>query len=461
MSFRTQVLRGGTYLALRQGLGVIINFGGVILLTRAIGPKDYGLYAAALGIFEYLQPLTQWGINVYLVRQEEEREELYHQSFTLLLLLSVGGILLTTWGLPLLEAWMRLPGFSPAALSFFLSLPLVQLSQVALVRLERVLDYKQVALFELLSIAAYYIAALPIAFRGGGVVAPLVGWWIQQILTLVFVYRAARYSPRLYWDKAIVKQMLSYGFGYSASVWVWQLRSLVSPLLVGRYLGAEAVGYIALAIRFVRGLSFVQAAAWRISLVIMARVQQDKARLVRAVTEGAKFQLLGQGPLLVAFGWSLPWLLPLLFGSSWLPVIIIYPFIALSYLTNVVFNFHSNALYVLERNWAVTVFHLVHVALFIGTASLLVPRLGLEGYGWAEVIALVSYSVIHVYLVRYAGSPDYRRAGVWWIALALALFTYSLGWWVSLGLLGVALWPETWREIGGYIKSLRDSKNEK
>jgi len=457
MSLRTRALRGGAYLALRQGLGVGINFLGIILLTRAIGPANYGLYAAAMGIFIFLQLVTDWGISIYLVRQEGEVHiEVYHQAFTLLLLLSTVATLLALLAIPLLEEWLRLAGFSLVALTLFLSLPAKLLWNVPLARLERALDYRKIAVFELTGLFSFHIVALPLAFGGFGVAAPLLGWWAQQVSTLAVTFLGARYWPRLHWDYALVKQMVRYGLGFSASIWVWQLRELVNPLVVARYGGAEAVAYVALAIRLVRGLSFVKEAMWRISMPALAMIQRHRDRLVRAVSEGMNLQVLGQGPLLVGFAWTAPWILPTLLGSEWSSVIVIYPFIALGYLVNSVFNLHSSALYVLQRNWKVTAFHLVHIVLFAGVAFVMVPQIGLIGYGWAEVAALGSYALIHFYVVREIGAPAYKVVGVWGVAFALALFVNELGWWAALGLVVVILWPQTWREINSYVKGLWD-----
>src|SRR4028118_1110951 len=461
MSLRTQVLRGGTYLVLRQGLGVVISFAGVLLLTRIIGPKDYGIYAAATAIFLYLQMLSQLGIEVYLVRREGEEElEVYHQAFTLLLLPGLGGMLLALLALPLLDQWVKLEGFRPAVQALFLGLPVVLLTQVPMARLERNLDYKRVALIELLNQIVYYLVAFPMAFQGFGVWALVTGWWVQWLQSLVLLYWSASYRPRLSWDLDIVKQMLGYSVSFSASIWLWQLRTLINPLVVGRYAGAEAVGYVALAIRIIDILSFVKAATWRISLATLGRLQGDRTRLVKAVTEGMGLQILALGPLLVVVSWVLPWLLPLLFGDRWLPVVAVYPFIALSNLSNSLFNMHSSALYVLRRNWEVTAFNVVYMVLFVGTAFLLVPHLGLVGYGWAEVATLASYVVVHIYVVRHIGSPDYWLAGLWWGACAAAMFTYQLGWWTALGLVAVVFLPQTQEKLRDYIKSLRGAKPE-
>ncbi len=74
MSLRSKVLQGGFYLAIRQGMGMLISLVGVLMITRAIGPEQYGLYASAFGLFYYLQNVSQLGIGVYLVRQAEVTE---------------------------------------------------------------------------------------------------------------------------------------------------------------------------------------------------------------------------------------------------------------------------------------------------------------------------------------------------------------------------------------------------
>src|SRR5215212_6303618 len=107
-------------MGLRQGLAVGINFGGVLLLTRAIGPGNYGLYSGALGVFTFLQLLAQMGVGVYLLRREGEvREAIYHQAFTLLLVSGAVGVSLALLGLPFLERWVRLTDFGSVALVLF------------------------------------------------------------------------------------------------------------------------------------------------------------------------------------------------------------------------------------------------------------------------------------------------------------------------------------------------------
>ena len=427
MTLRERILRGGFYLSLRQGLSIGISLGGIVLLTRLIGPAAYGLYAGSVALLIFFYAIARMGVDVYLVRQEGVLDErFYHQAFSFLLLSGLGlagvGVALA----PLLVQWQGDPRFLPPLQVLLLSLPPMVLSRPALAHLERALDFRKVAGIELMGQMLYYALALTLAWRGLGVWAPIAGYFLWQAWTLGAGCGFARYRPRWHWSPELLREMLGFGLSYSASNWVWQLRMLVNPLIVGRFLGPEGVGYVALAIRMVEVLSFVKNATWRLSIAALAKVQRDLPRLRRAMQEAMGLQLLGLGPLLAGFALVAPWLLPLLFGDRWAPVLYVYPFIALSYLLNAVFNMHSSVLYVLQHNWSVTVFHLVHIVVFAGAALVLVERVGIVGYGLAEVAALGSYLLIHHYVARIF-SFDYTRARPWLLAFVPPLFFPLVG----------------------------------
>jgi PST family polysaccharide transporter len=459
MSLKQQVISGGFYLALRQGLGMVIGLGGVLLLTRLIGPEQYGLYAGTFGIFWYLQTIFQMGIEVYMVRHEgEESAAIYHQGFTLLLLLSLLGVALSWFGMPLLQHWTQIPGFQSVARVMFLALPIVLIQNVPMAMLERRLDYQRIAFIELANQLVYYLVAIPLAFKDYGVWSAVIAWWLQQLQGLLLLFWVTRYRPRWSWHPAVMGEMLRYGVSYSASTWVWTSRMLVNPLLVGRFAGAEAVGYVALAIRLTDVLGFVKTATWRVALSALAKFQGDRERLTRAVNEGMNLQMLALGPVLVMFAWIAPMLMPMLFGPKWLPVVAVFPFIAFGSLTNALFSIHCSTLYVLKYNWAVAWFHVLHVGLFAAAAWFFLPRFGVAGYGWAEIVAILSYIIIHQSVSKRLGMVDYKLPGIWWGGFSLALFVYQLGWWVSVGLAAIAILPATHHKLRDYLINMRLGK---
>ena len=457
MNLRDLAVRGGVSLVVRQGLGIFVSTVGLILLTRALGPEAYGLWAATFGIYSYISGLSRWGVDVYLIRRREEPQpQDYNQAFSLLLLVGLGSAGLAILALPFLEHWVRLEGFAPIAITVFAGLPLPLLGLVPLARLERALDYRKIALIELSGQIAIYIVALPLAYQGLGPWSPVAGVWASQLLTLGLLYRISGYRPRLHWELTRVRSVVAYGVGFSASESLWNLANLVNPLIVGRYVGAEAVGQVALAARLVEHVgSMVAFPAARLSLPVFARIQEDRTRLLNVLDRGINLQLIALGPLLAIVGLGSPWVLPLLLGPGWLPVLDVYPFIALSYLVGTAFGLHSSILFVMQHLWTVAAFRLVNLILFAGTALLLVPHLGIEGYGWAEVLHLPSWILLLAWFQIYVGRPISAKAGVWLIGWAIPLFSWQLGPLVWISAVLPLIWAETRRELKQAISLAR------
>jgi len=455
-SLRTQVMRGGAYLTLRQAAGTTVNVVGVVLLMRTIGPGEYGVYAAAAGLLAALQLVAQMGVGVFLVRAEQgDREEVQQVSSTLLLGSGVAGVLLGAATLPLVERWTRMEELSAVALVVYATLPLSNLAQVPMARLERRLDYRRVALIELAGQLLYFGVALPLAFAGGGAWAPVAGYVSQQVLLWIAMHVAAAYRPRLHWDRAAVGEILAYGAGFTGSIALYQLRKLVNPLVVGRYLGPAAVGIVAVTIQVVTHLAFVSVATWRLSMAALARVQGDRDRLRRAVSEGMRLQTLAVAPFLIAFAWLAPAVVPLILGRAWNEIALVYPFLAVAGLTNALFNLHSSALYVIERNGAMALFHVAHTGLLAGAALLLVPRMGLIGYGVAELVTLASYALLHRLTARSIGSPAYAQTLAIASGVAVALTWPWIGGWSAAGLAVAAIALRPWRDAVTLLSDLR------
>lgn len=421
-SLRVKAVKGGAFLLVRQAIGIVVSVIGVLLVTRVIGPHQYGLFSAAAGIVTFLCLFGTFGLDVYLLRKTDEPEERdFQQAFTLLLIISAVLCLAVIALRYVLASYLRMPHEAPLLLMLSFALPLNILAFPAVVKLDRELNFKQVAINELASQVAYYVVAVPLAFRNMGAWAPAVGLLTQQAALLALSYWSARFTPKLFFERRLAARMLRYGLSYSSSVWVYQLRVLVNPVFVGRFAGAEAVGYVAVAVRIATLLSFAKDATWRLAIPALAKLNCDADKLRSAIAEGMRFQAIAVGLPLASFAIIAPFLVPLAFGSKWAPAAVVFPFVAVGCLTNAMFNLHSSVLYLLGRNMQVTYFHAVHIALFAGATVLLVPRAGIWGYGWAEIVALASYLAIHAFVVSAVGAPPYRAPSLWYAATACVI----------------------------------------
>jgi PST family polysaccharide transporter len=451
-ALRRAAMRGGLYLIARQAVSVMLKFIGVMLITRVLGPDGYGAYVSGLNIYQYTAMLAQTGIGVYLLRYEGDiPDATFRTAYTLLAVL---GLLLAAAfevGAPGLSHWVGVDGFGEITQILMLALPCQLLALPASVRLERDLDYRRVATLEILGQLAFYLLAIPLMLSGCGPSSLAFGWLLQQAVTCVAAHLMARRRPDFGFDAAAARAIAGYAANFSAASWIWQLRILVNPMVVGPALGAQAVGLVGMTISLLEMLSIIKTIIWRLSVAILAKVQHNRDKLRQAVEEGMELQTLAVGAILLGFGWTGAVIVPWLFGARWSGLMEIYPYLAAAYLANASFNMHSSVLSVLCRNGELAIFHGVHVALFASIAMLLVPHFGVAGYGFGELAALASYGVVHAYLARAVGSPRYLPVATWWLGIALGLFWRELGLWAAAApFLALALPPSPARLIGFY-----------
>lgn len=461
MSLRRDGMRGGLYLGSREAGGIAIRLVGVLLLTRLIGPSDYGLYAGSLAVVYVLTTLAQLGTEAYLMRlpAREATPDRFDQAFSLVL---VSSLVVMAASITVVVGVGRAVGGAAFVAPFAvlcLSIPINALWAPSQALIERDLRYRSIAILEVGSDAALYGIALPLAWLGAGVWAPVVGWIAAQAWLLFGSARLAHFRPHWSWHGAEVRRMSRFGIGYASGSWILaHPTEVVSPLIVGPQLGAAAVGQVALALRLIDTLGFVQRATRRLSLVMFGRVQDDRSRLQRAVADTTALQLVATGVPLAAFGLVAADVVPWMFGDEWMPTVTIYPALALAFFLTALFNVQSYALSVLQRNAPVVIGSVLQVLLLFVAAALLVPEHGLDGLGVARIIALAGLLVIPIALRSTAGTM-FGPGVIWIVGLGPLIAVANESWAWRLPALALALAtplvPSVRRQLVGLLQLLR------
>jgi O-antigen/teichoic acid export membrane protein len=297
-----------------------------------------------------------------------------------------------------------------------------------------------------------------VAFTDLGAWGAVAGYIAWQGFLLVASYRLAAFVPRLRFEPGTLRELFHFGATYSLSSWIERGRELVNPLVVGPALGPAAVGYVALAMRLGETLAFVMRASWRISIVALGRLQSNRERLRRAFEEGMALQLLAAGAVLVGFAQVAEIGIPLVFGEQWRPVLDVFPLVALSYLLMATFSLHGSLLYVLQRNSRMVAINAARLSALTLSAALLVPLLGIAGFGFALLVGQLGYVLLDRE-VRRVFDYRFRRATPWLISFVPPLFAPVVGWPAALLLLfpgaGVLAASYPRAQLRDYLRTIR------
>ncbi len=441
--------RSGRFLVARQLIGLVIKLVGILVVTRLIGPEAYGLFAAVAAVTAVLATVAVFGIDVQLVRSP--RGSVADDTAFVVLVGSsvvIGG--LAAIGAPLLGSWLQDDGVVAPMRTVAALLPLMVVGAPAKARLERELRFDVVARNELTADITVYVVSIPLAIAGAGVWAPIAGLLARNAVLVVTSSFAARYVPRPVVDRAELGALARFGTGYSAAKWFSLVGRLVNPIVVGRVLGPVGVGHVAVATRIVEQLGAAKQATMRLAVAAFAKLGDDRDRLRAAHAEGVLVQVVGSVPLYASAAFLAPWLVPAAFGRDWAPAAELLGLLAVAASIGTLFNLGPPLLQVRGRNGPVVRLRGLQVTSLLGFTLLLVPSVGVVGYGLAQMIRTVPFLTLHRELLRWF-RPTYR-AGARWVLALLPMMTAA--WWpgelrpvLLLGPIVLASLPSTRREV--------------
>jgi O-antigen/teichoic acid export membrane protein len=392
-SLRQRGLHSGVQLAVREVLGLAIRLGGLLLLTRVLGAESYGVFAGAAALMTLLSFVAQLSMDTYLLRPSEEPAKRYYDEvFTLLLISSTVAVTVGLAVTVLVPGLISDPRMTQAFQVLLLALPFSLIKAPAKAKLERDLRFRRLAFLEITGDAVLYGVAVALCIAGFGYWGPVVGVLAFNFFHFVGSFLLAAYRPAIGLSRAGVRDALRYGVPYVGSIWVWLGRESLNPLLVGRYLGTEAVGVVALAVRITEALSIFSRPVWRIASVVIGKVQHDAFKLARAVHDGTGLQLLVLGPVMITFVLISPVAVPLAFGSGWEPVIELLPVFCTSTLIGATGYIWTIVLTTHGRMPTVATLQYLRLGLLLVATPAFIRAMGVLGFAFAELVAIAASS---------------------------------------------------------------------
>ncbi|OYT70221.1 MAG: hypothetical protein CFK49_10045 [Armatimonadetes bacterium JP3_11] len=455
-TMRQRAIQGTLFLTARQGLSVVMGVVGLLYMTRIVGPTGYGLYAAAFGVARYITLLSEGGVHMYLLRMPSDApKKIFHLAFWWLLFLSITFVFLVMAILGAIGLLQPQMGNLIAVVSVLSgTLPLSLLSGVPMALAERALEYRKVAMVEILSQSAYYSIGIATALGGWGVWAFVSAYWASQLVLFFGYYLIVRFRPRWYWEWSEIKRLTSESLKLGIAAWIYELR-LLAPSVILLPLTSEAiVGYYGLAQRLISALSFARDAIARLSVPLYVRMQENATKLLDVVRLSSLAQLIGLAGLYLPLAITADYWMPSIFGAKWNihAVVLAFAILAANQFYFVTFGALNQALLVVGQTHVFAKAGGAYVGMsFVLSAVLasLVPE-PYKLYGFVLGISVgyipTYYWLMHQSAKRYIGSPRYGVNLLWAAGLGVALFAPFTHYWSLLGLL-VFLHPASWKAI--------------
>jgi PST family polysaccharide transporter len=254
-----------------------------------------------------------------VVQREDLRTTHVRTGFTITLFFAVLLAGLIWLCAPAIAGFFRLEGLTSVERALSLVFPLQGLSVVAESLLQRSLRFRCLAIAELISVVlSFGVIGIVLALLGFGVWA-LVGAHIAQSVFKTTVLLVARPHPMLpQLNPKASAELMYFGGGFTAARLGNHLAGCVDNLVIGRWLGADALGVYGRAYQLVTGPAALFGGVLdRVLFPVMARLQSYPDRLATAFRCGVALVAFAVLPLSTLAFFLAPELIRVVLGPQW------------------------------------------------------------------------------------------------------------------------------------------------
>jgi len=339
-ALRDKAIYGAKWQALASYGSQVVQAAVAIVLGWLVDKEDYGVVAAGMLALNLVRACGSLGVNYALVHRRDRVQAATNTAFTLTLLIGAASYLVLLGVAPAAGAYFedaRVTRLIPAlGLLLFLK-PMAIVTQGTLTRDFRfrrlfLVDFSAVVLSSATAIVlawllprAHRFWALAIAGLGREGTRSLAAWFLAVV------------RPRLRFDRAMARELLSYGKFFVFSAIVMVLYNNVERFALGGMLSMAALGLYAFAHKWVVRVGDVSETIFGgVSLPIYAKLQDDVPRLRASYCRIVRLSALMSTGLLAGLALLVPEGLALVFPPRWGPSVPIFQVLALWYMVRAV-----------------------------------------------------------------------------------------------------------------------------
>ncbi len=385
-----------------------VRLGTLAILARLLTPTEFGIFAAAVTVIEFVRPLGTLSMDHALVQGKNLSTESI--AFASVLALGLSSVIAAIIALHadmvlLLYDNPEVPGLLVA---LALSGPLAAMSGLLLAVLRRKLAFRELSILILLSSTIAALASVVAAAVGWGVWALVAGYYLDLVLRALFALFLVR--PRFVRPRVgeEARGLLRFGVGGTLSLMLnfWALHG--DYVVIGSVLGPKPLGYYSRAYQLI---STVPGMLGRLHNMVLfpafSRAQSDKGYLARSLVLGTEATAALTLPL-CAWGLVLgPEIIFVLLGPGWEEAVIPFQILSLGVYFRSGYRFSASIVFATGHVFALSVCQGIYGILIVGGA-LFGARWGIVGVAIATLLALLVF-----YLLLYALTARVSGASAW------------------------------------------------
>jgi PST family polysaccharide transporter len=330
-SMQTHAVNGALAIGIAQLLKLPFQAASLLVLPRLLQPIDYGIYAMIDPLISIAALILNFGIGQAVIQAPALRREQVSGLFWITVIAGCVAAAIMLAASPFVADFYNDPraGLVAAVASLFLIL--TGLINVHEALLNRQMKFGWVAMISAVGMALGFAASLIAAVLGAGYWSLVLGFAVQQVVSLVGVWLGVGWIPR---EKPSFRGLSAF-YTFGGPVMLADLATVTSreadSILLGRYIGGVPLGHYdrgnKLAIIPIQRINTV---LQQLLLPILSRLNEEGERYRYAYLRIIRQLMLFITPGVVGVGVTAPILVPFVIGEQWAPAAPIFAWLTLA-----------------------------------------------------------------------------------------------------------------------------------
>lgn len=261
-----------------KAVNAIFQFIILAVLARILSPSEFGLMGLAMIVVNFSNIFNDLGFGPAITQKDTLNTTDVHTSFTYSIIFGII-LIIILWALaPIISEFFKNKELTPILRAISVVLLLKSLTTTPLGLLYREMEFKKLSIIQIVSyVIGYGSVGITLAFLGLGVWSLVIAVLSQSVIAAILYLFFSREQLGFSFNRKSFKELIHFGGGYSLTKIFSFAATEGDKIIVGRILGAEALGL------YERGFQVVKYTSSLIGEIIdkvlfspIARKQNDK-----------------------------------------------------------------------------------------------------------------------------------------------------------------------------------------
>lgn len=242
-----RVVRSGFWVAFFKIIERGFRFIKTLIIARLLAPSDFGLFGIACLSLDILQTFTETGINAALIQKKEDIKDYLNTAWTIQIIRALVLSCIIFIFSPYIAKFFNNMEAAPLMRIIAINMLFSGFANIGVVYFEKEIEFGKKRLIRFVQLLVEFIVSLILAFILRNAWALVWGMLVGSIANCITSYIIHPYRPKLHLEIAKAKDLLHFGKWIFGSAILTFLITQGDDILVGKILGATALGFYTMA----------------------------------------------------------------------------------------------------------------------------------------------------------------------------------------------------------------------